>query len=195
MKSHNFRTHTWKKKNQTGLDHMNFLMNSTNAQRSFIHELASQQLGHPPSNMWGVPIPEELHQPADKRTLQFVIHAAKHPPHEFGRLISSHKKASGWAADLGEAISGFAKGTGKYLGKVASYGLAHADEIKTGVGIAKNLVQTGTQIATAAGWLHPDKKTTIDSVAAALDKLVQGEKKKEAPKAPKTGGYFGKIMI
>jgi len=195
MKSHNFRTHTWKKKNQTGMDHMSFLMNSTNAQRSFIHELASQQLGHPPSNMWGVPIPEELHQPADKQTLQFVVHAAKHSPHEFGRLISSHKKASGMIGDIGEAIAGFAKGTSKYLGKVATYGLAHADQIKTGVNIAKGLVQTGTTIATAAGWLHPDKKTTIDSVAAALDKLVQGEKKKEATPEPKKGGYFGKIMI
>ena len=174
---------------------MSFLMNSTNAQRSFIHELASQQLGHPPSNMWGVPIPEELHQPADKQTLHFVVHAAKHSPHEFGRLISSHKKASGMIGDIGEAIAGFAKGTSKYLGKVATYGLAHADQIKTGVNIAKGLVQTGTTIATAAGWLHPDKKTTIDSVAAALDKLVQGEKKKEATPEPKKGGYFGKIMI
>ena len=140
--SHNFRTLTWKKKNQTGSDHFKFLMNSTNAQRSFVHELASQQLGHPPSNLWGVPIPQEFHQPADQKTLQFVRNAAKHPSHEFGRLISSHKTASGFIGALGDMVGSAAKSSAGYLGKVGRFIGTHGSQIKTGVAIAKDLVAT-----------------------------------------------------
>ena len=104
--SHNFRTGAWRKATITPKDHFNFLMNSTNAQRSFIHELCAQQLGRAPSNLWGVPVPKELVPHADRHTLKHVMHAAKHAPHEFGRLISEHKKASGFISALGEAIAG-----------------------------------------------------------------------------------------
>ena len=191
--SHNFRTLSWKKKNQTGADHFKFLMNSTNAQRSFVHELASQQLGHPPSNLWGVPIPGEFHQPADRHTLQFVRNAAKHAPHEFGRLISSHKKASGFISGLGDVIGDSAKASAGYLGKVGRFIGTHGTQIKTGVAIAKDLVSTGTTIAQAAGWLHPETKSTIDSIAAAVDSHAQGDHYKS--KRHKTGGYMGKVLI
>ena len=194
--SHNFRTLTWKKKNQTGADHFKFLMNSTNAQRSFVHELASQQLGHPPSNLWGVPIPQDFHQPADQKTLQFVRNAAKHPSHEFGRLISSHKTASGFIGALGDMIGSGAKASAGYLGKVGRFIGTHGTQIKTGVAIAKDLVSTGTTIAQAAGWLHPETKSTIDSIAAAVDSHAQGDHyKTKTTKGPKKGGYMGRVLI
>ena len=196
--SHNFRTLTWKKKNQTGVDHFKFLMNSTNAQRSFVHELASQQLGHAPSNLWGVAIPEEFHQPVARHTLKFVQSAAKQAPHEFGRLISSHKTASGFISALGDMIGDGAKASASYLGKVGRFIGAHGTQIKTGVTIAKDLVSTGTTIAQAAGWLHPESKSTIDSIAAVVDKHAQGDHYKSKSKRSagrKTGGYLGRVLI
>ena len=103
--SHNIRTGAWRKAKITPKSHFNFLMNSTNAQRSFIHELCAQQLGRSPSNLWGVPVPKELVPHTDRHTLKHVMHAAKHAPHEFGRLISEHKKASGFISALGELVA------------------------------------------------------------------------------------------
>lgn len=193
--AHNFRTHTWKKKNQTGADHFKFLMNSTNAQRSFIHELTSQQLGLPPSMMWGVPIPEHFHQPADQHTLKFVQQASKHAPHEFGRLISSHKKASGFISGLSDLIGDGASASKNYLMKVGKFAITHGQQIKTGVAIAKDLVSTGTTIAQAAGWLHPDSKSTIDAIASAINDHAQGDHYKSKSKGEKKGGYMGRVLI
>ena len=192
MQSHKFRTHIWAKRRQTGKDHAHFLMNSTTAQRSFIHELASQQLGHPPSRLWGVPIPEDFHQPADKQTLQFVRNAAKHSSHEFGRLISSHKTGSGFISGLSEVIGDAAKASGSYLGKVGKFFGEHGEAIKNGVSIGKDLFSTGTQIAQLAGWMHQDTKSNLDAMANAIDKHVQGDHYK--PKK-KTGGAFGRVLI
>ena len=192
MQSHKFRTHIWAKRRQTGKDHAHFLMNSTTAQRSFIHELASQQLGHPPSRLWGVPIPEDFHQPADKQTLHFVRNAAKHSSHEFGRLISSHKTGSGFISGLSEVIGDAAKASGSYLGKVGKFFGEHGEAIKNGVSIGKDLFSTGTQIAQLAGWMHQDTKSNLDAMANAIDKHVQGDHYK--PKK-KTGGAFGRVLI
>ena len=182
--SHKFRTHTWAKRKPTGKDHMNFLMNSTNAQRSFIHEVTSQMLGHPPSNLWGVPVPEEFKVHADPNTLNFIRHASKHAPHEFGRLISSHKKASGWISSITDAVTDGAKAAVKYGGKAAAWGIEHGDQIKTGVSVLKNVVQTGTQIAQIAGLMSGDTKSNLDSIAAALEQHTQADvyKKKEPTK-------------
>ena len=192
MLSHKFRTHTWAKRKQSAKDHANFLMNSTNAQRSFIHELASQQLGNAPSNMWGVPIPEELHTKADPETLHFIMHSAKQAPHEFGRLISTHKKASGIIGDIGEAIGSGVKTVANYGGKVAKWWGKYGDGIKSGVSVGKDLLQTGTTIAQLSGLMGGKTKDTLDGIAAALDKQVQtfGGKKPE-----KKGGNFGRILI
>ena len=192
MQSHKFRTHIWAKRRQTGKDHAHFLMNSTTAQRSFIHELASQQLGHPPSRLWGVPIPEEFHQPADKQTLSFVRNAAKHSSHEFGRLISSHKAGSGFISGLSDMIGDAAKASGSYLGKVGKFFGEHGEAIKNGVAIGKDLFSTGTQIAQLAGWMHQDTKSNLDAMANAIDKHVQGDHYKTKKK---TGGAFGRVLI
>ena len=192
MQSHKFRTHIWAKRRQTGKDHAHFLMNSTTAQRSFIHELASQQLGPPPSRLWGVPIPEDFHQPADKQTLQFVRNAAKHSSHEFGRLISSHKAGSGFISGLSEMMGDAAKASSSYLGKVGKFFGEHGEAIKNGVSIGKDLFSTGTQIAQLAGWMHQDTKSNLDAMANAIDKHVQGDHYK--PKK-KTGGAFGRVLI
>ena len=192
MQSHKFRTHVWAKRRQTGKDHANFLMNSTTAQRSFIHELASQQLGHSPSRLWGVPIPTEFHQPADKQTLTFVRNAAKQSSHEFGRLISSHKTGSGFISGLSDMIGDAAKASGSYLGKVGKFFGEHGTAIKNGISIGKDLFSTGTQIAQLAGWMHQDTKSNLDAMAAAIDKHAQGDHYKTKKK---TGGGFSRILI
>ena len=192
MQSHKFRVNTWAKRKQTPKDHFHFLMNSTNAQRSFIHELASQQLGNPPSNLWGVPIPTELHAPADTETLHFVMNASKHAPHEFGRLISSHKKASGMISDIVDAVSGGAKTVAKYGMKVGKFAIEHGDTIKKGASILKDLVQTGSTIAHMTGGISDKNKATLDSIAEAMNKHVQGDHYKTTPKK---GGYIGRVLI
>ena len=192
MLSHKFRVGAWAKRKPTGKDHMTFLMNSTNAQRSFVHELASQQLGHPPSNMWGVPIPTEFHQPTDTATLNYIMHSAKHAPHEFGRLISSHKKASGWVSGLMEAVGDGVKTAAKYGAQVAKWAGEHSEQIMTGTKIVKGLVQTGTSIAQMTGAMSGESKANLDAIAAALDKHAQATWN---PEPKKKGGYFGRILI
>ena len=189
--SHKFRTHTWAKRKRTPKDHFNFLMNSTNAQRSFIHEVTSQMLGHPPSNLWGVPVPDEFRVHADPETLHYVRNASKHPPHEFGRLISSHKKASGWAGDFMEAVSSGAKAAAKYGGKTAAWMIEHGDQIKTGVSVLKNVVQTGTQVAQLAGLMSGKTKNSMDAIAAALEAHSQAD----VYKKKKKGAGFNRILI
>ena len=194
MLSHKFRVNAWAKRKQTPKDHFHFLMNSTNAQRSFIHEVTSQMLGHKPSNLWGVPVPHEFRVHADKDTLHFIRHASKQAPHEFGRLISSHKKASGWITGFGDAITSGAKAAAKYGKTAALWAIKNSDNIKTGVGIVKGLVQTGTSIAQIAGVMGQDRKDQLDAIAAAINKHVQedyGTKKEK----PKKGGSFGKVLI
>ena len=168
----NIRTGAWRKPNITPNAHFKFLMNSTNAQRSFIHEVCAQKLGRHPSNLWGVPIPTELIPHTDKHTLKHVMHASKHSAHEFGRLISEHKKASGFISALGEAIAGGAKTVGRYAKSVGKFIGKNGAAIQRGVSITKDLV-TGTTVGQLAGILSHDKKTKIDQIADALYKHAQ----------------------
>ena len=185
--SHNIRTGAWKKPNITPKAHFHFLMNSTNAQRSFIHEVCAQELGRHPSNLWGVPVPKELIPHTDRHTLKHVMHAAKHSAHEFGRLISEHKKASGWVSALGEAIAGGAKTVGKYAKSVGSFIGKNGAAIQRGVSITKDLVTTGTTVGQLAGLLSHDKKSKIDQIADALYAHAQALKpKKKVTFAPGT---------
>jgi len=188
MKSHGFRVGSWKKRVQTTNDHFHFLMNSTNSQRSFIHEMCSQKLGNPPSNLWGVPIPRELHADSDPATLHFVMHASKQAPHEFGRLISSHKKASGFISSLGTIIGDSAKAAGGYAKSVAGFVGRNGEAIRTGIGIVKDLVQTGSTIAQITGLIQPKTKSQIDSIADAIHKHSQATKPK--PVGAKKGGLI-----
>ena len=162
-------------------------MNSTNAQRSFIHEVCAQELGRHPSNLWGVPVPKELIPRTDRHTLKHVMHAAKHSAHEFGRIISEHKKASGWVSALGEAIAGGAKTVGKYAKSVSSFVAKNGAAIKSGIGITKDLVTTGTTVGQLAGLLSHDKKSKIDQIADALYKHAEAlNTKKKVRFAPGT---------
>ena len=191
MTSHTIRTGAWRKANITPKAHFHFLMNSTNAQRSFIHEVCAQSLGRHPSNLWGVPVPKELIPQTDRHTLKHVMHAAKHSPHEFGRLISEHKKASGWISALGEAIAGGAKTVGKYAKSVGSFIGKNGSAIQKGISITKDLVTTGTTVGQLAGLLSHDKKSKIDQIADALYAHAQAlnPKKKVSFKAgTKHGG-------
>ena len=171
--THNIRTGAWRKPNITPKAHYGFLMNSTNAQRSFIHEVCAQELGSHPSNLWGVPVPKELVPHTDRHTLKHVMHAAKHAPHEFGRLISEHKKASGFISALGEAIAGGAKTVGRYAKTVGQFIGKNGAAIQRGVSITKDLVTTGTTVGQLAGILRHDQKSKIDQIADALYKHAQ----------------------
>lgn len=182
--THSFRVGSWRKINQTAKDHANFLMNSTNAQRSVIHEACSQMLGHEPSSFWGHPVPGELLPHAEQSTLHFVRQASKHSAHEFGRLISSHKKGSGWISEFGSLIGGAAKTAGKYAKIGGKYLIAHGDEIKTGVGVIKNIVGTTSGIAHLAGYLSKENKDTLDEIAS----LVNAHAQSDVYKPSKKGG-------
>jgi hypothetical protein len=198
MQSHNFRSGTWKKRKQTGKDHFHFLMNSSNAQRSFIHEACSQALGHAPSRLWGhVEIPPELMPSSDPDTLQFTRNAAKHSAHEFGRVISTHKKASGLISSLGEMIGDAGKASAGYLGKVGRFVLKNGDAIKTGISIGKDVIQTGTSIAQLAGWMGQDKADTLNAIAATVNAHAQSDtyKSKKDKVGAKTGGAFRRILV
>ena len=196
--SHNFRTGAWGKPNITPKAHFHFLMNSSNAQRSFIHEVCRQELGHHPSRMWGVPVPKELIPRTDRHTLKHVMHASKHSAHEFGRLISEHKKASGWISALGEAIAGGAKTVGKYAKSVGSFIGKNGAAIQKGISITKDIVTTGTTVGQLAGLLSHDKKSKIDQIADALYKHAQGlaPKKVSFKKGTKPGsGWNRRLMV
>ena len=193
--SHNFRTGVWARKKQTPKDHFNFLMNSTNTQRSFIHELTSQMMGVPPSNLWGAPIPGVFHHPASQQTLQFVHQASKHPAHEFGRIISSHKKASGWISGLGTLIGDGAKAAAGYGKSVASFISKNGKAIQQGVAITKDLVSTGATIAHLGGLISPEQKMTIDQIANAIAQHAQGEHYVGKKPGAKKGGYIERILI
>ena len=188
--SHNFRVGMWKKANPTPRDHFQFLMNSTNAQRSFVHEVCNQMLGAPPSNLWGVHVPQELRPQTDTHTLAFVRAAAKQPSHEFGRLLSEHKKGSGWISALGEAIAGGAKAVGRYGKSVASFIGKNGAAIKSGIGITKDLVQTVTAVGQIAGLIHPETKSKIDQIADAIYKHAQLD-----AKGTKKGGWIPRRIL
>ena len=115
------------------------------------------------------------------------MHASKHSAHEFGRLISSHKKASGWISALGEAIAGGAKPVGKYAKSVGSFIGKNGAAIQKGVSITKDLVTTGTTVGQLAGLLSHDKKSKIDQIADALYAHAQAlNPKKKVKFAPGT---------
>ena len=188
---HAFRIGPWAKKKQTAKDHVTFLMRSTDAQRGFVHALASQQLGEAAGALWPE-IPSQFHVPADTSTLAYIKHAAKHPSHEFGRLISSHKKASGFISTLGELVGDAASASKGYILKAGKWAIEHGDEIKKGTSIIKNLVQTGTTIGQITGLLGAKKKSQLDDIAAALDKHVQSAYE---PVPKKKGGNFRRILV
>ena len=185
--THSFRTGPWAKK-QTPKTHFRFLLHSTHPQRAFVHEVAHQMLGAPPSALWGVPIPGALKPKADVETLQFVKQAAKHPAHEFGRLISTHKKASGFISSLGDLVSSAGKTVAEYGGKVSRYVIKNGEAIQRGVAIGKDLVQTGATVAAVSGLIHPDTASQIDQIAAAINKHAQGDHYKRKEK--KKGGLL-----
>ena len=172
---HKFRTGPWAKANQTAADHYKFLMSSTPTQRSFVHELCNQKLGNAPSPMWGVAIPPELHPQADAATLKYVRHASKHSSHEFGRLISTHKKASGFISSLGSLIGDGAKAVGRYGVKVGKFVAKHGDAIRKGASIVHDLVGTGAQIAAISGAMDPDAAMQLDAISAAVNQHIQGD--------------------
>ncbi len=179
--THTFRTGSWRKTKQTGKDHAHFLMNSTNVQRSIIHEACSQLLGHSPSTLWGHPIPPELLPDTDRSTLHFVREASKHSAHEFGRLISSHKTGGSFVSEFGSLVGSFGKTALKYGKTAGTFLIKLGDDIKTGIGIAKGLVQTGTSIAQLSGLIGEDRKTQLDSIANAINAHAQSDVYKSKP--------------
>ena len=152
-------------------------------------------MGIPPSNLWGAPIPTSFHPHSDQATLQFVQHASKQSAHEFGRIISSHKKASGWISNLGELIGDGAKAAKGYGKSIAGWIGKNGKAIQQGVSITKDLVQTGTTIAQLSGLIDPKSKSTIDEIANAIAKHAQGEHYTGKKPGTKQGGYIERILI
>tara|TARA_B110000196_G_C20667679_1_gene440391 strand:+ start:64 stop:498 length:435 start_codon:yes stop_codon:yes gene_type:complete len=144
-----------------------------------------------------VEIPPELMPSSDPDTLQFTRNAAKHSAHEFGRVISTHKKASGLISSLGEMIGDSAKASVGYLGKVGRFVMKNGEAIKTGISIGKDVIQTGTSIAQLAGWMGQDKADTLNAIAATVNAHAQSDtyKSKKDKVGTKTGGAFRRILV
>ena len=172
MQSHNFRVGTWRKKNQTVNDHYHFLMNSTNAQRSFIHELMHQQLTGSATNLWGAMIPKNFHAQASRQTLNYIKYAAKKPAHEFGRLISAHKEGSGIISTIGELIGNGAKTVGSYMNSVGGWVAANGNNIRHGVQMANELIRAGTTVGNLTGMVSDETANKIDSISSYVNKRL-----------------------
>ena len=187
MQSHNFRVGTWKKQNQTVKDHYHFLMNSTNSQRSFIHELMHQQLTGRSSNLWGAMIPKEFHANASSQTLNYVKYAAQKPAHEFGRLISEHKEGSGIISALGELIGTGAKTVGKYMNTVGGWVAANGNNIRHGVQMANELINAGTTVGSLTGLMSDETANKINSISNLVNQRLNPGNVSSGLRAPRGG--------
>lgn len=166
--THNIRTGVWRKKKHTTKDHVSFLFNSTGPQRSFIHEIMHQQLTGQPTRMWGVPIPKELHQQASRGTLSYIMHAARKPAHEFGRLISEHREGSGIISNITHLVGKADKVIGSYVNNAKAWTVLHTPDIVHGVEAAHRAVennQPGTTIRGLTGGLHSRRADRINHVS------------------------------
>ena len=187
MQSHNIRVGTWKKRNQTVKDHYHFLMNSTNAQRSFVHELMHQQLTGQASNLWGAMIPKELHVNASPQSMQFVKYAAQKPAHEFGRLISQHKEGSGIISTIGELIGKGASTVGKYMNTVGGWVAANGNNIRHGVKMANELINVGTSVGTLTGMMSDETANKINSISSLVNSRMGSHKVSAGLRRPRGG--------
>ena len=176
MQSHNIRVGTWKKRNQTVKDHYHFLMNSTNAQRSYIHELMHQQLTGQASNLWGAMIPKELHVAGSPQGMQFVKYAAQKPAHEFGRLISQHKEGSGIISTIGGLIGKGASTVGKYMNSVGGWVAANGNNIRHGVKMANELINVGTSVGSLTGMMSDETANKINSISNLVNSRLNPRK-------------------
>ena len=176
MQSHNIRVGTWKKRNQTVNHHYHFLMNSTNAQRSYIHELMHQQLTGQASNLWGAMIPKELHVDASPQSMQFVKYAAQKPAHEFDRLISQHKAGSGIISTIGSLIGKGASTVGKYMNTVGGWVAANGNNIRHGVKMANELINVGTSVGSLTGMMSDETANKINSISNLVNSRLNPRK-------------------
>ena len=187
MQSHNIRVGTWKKRNQTVNDHYHFLMNSTNAQRSFIHELMHQQLTGQATNLWGAMIPKELHVDASPQSMQFVKYAAQKPAHEFGRLISQHKAGSGIISTIGGLIGKGASTVGKYMNSVGGWVAANGNNIRHGVQMANELINVGTSVGSLAGMVSDETANKINSISKLVNSRLNPGNVSSSLRQPRGG--------
>ena len=79
------------------------------------------------------------------------------------------------------SVWGYAKSVAGFVGR-------NGEAIRTGIGIVKDLVQTGSTIAQITGLIQPKTKSQIDSIADAIHKHSQATKPK--PVGAKKGGLI-----
>ncbi len=181
-----FMTGTWKKKQRTGADIVKYYHAPTVHQLNFLHELANQHLGHAPSlgheNMpWHFPqVPPE--------TWNYIRGATRQPVHEYARLMTNgsdpSKKACGVTQGVIDVISKAGAAAIKYGGTVVRTLIKHQDSIRTGVKIAKDVVDLGALIGNITGITSDDTLKKTRAVTSA----VEGASKRYATKPkPKKG--------
>ena len=162
-------------------------MNSTNAQRSFIHELMHQKLTGQATNLWGVMIPPELHREASQQTLNYVKYASQKPAHEFGRLISAHKEGSGLISSIGELIGNGAKTVGTYMNSVGGWVAANGNNIRHGVQMANELIRAGTTVGNLTGMVSDETANKIDSISSYVNKRLNPGNVSSGLRLPRAG--------
>ena len=115
---------------------------------AFLHETAAQHLGAVPSALYGHPVP--FHFQATPKTWQYVQHASKQAPHEFGRLLHQNSdtslKAAGLVSSILDTVSKHAATVGRYIGKAGAFALKHQQAIGNAINIGSKMLNTGAEL-------------------------------------------------
>ena len=165
---HNFQTGIFKTKKRKPGDLLKFFKNPTEPQLNFIHEMAMQHLGHPPSHFWGRQVVPWKFQGISPDVYEYVADATRQPKHEFQRrmLDDNHlaKKGAGWVSNVGEVISDVASTGARYINRATAFIARN----QTTIDNAANLIKLGTSVATLGGLIAPSTAARIHGAANSL---------------------------
>ena len=169
---HNFQTGIFK--NKKNPDFLDFCRNPSDAHLNFLHELASQHLGHSPSHFWGYQVMPWRFQGVPNEVLHYVRDATRQPKHEFQRRMLDNtdlaKRASGWIRTVGRTISDAAETAGSVALKASNFLRKHQSVIDN----ASHIANTGASIAVLSGLITPKTADKIQRIT----KIVSKPKKK-----------------
>ena len=179
------------KKNMTVKDHVAWITNPSPAHLNFLHEVASQHLGYPPSGHWGFQkVPFRIK--AEPHVWDYLRTSASQPAHVFARRMLQHSDTSKKAAGVGSSIAEMAGDAASAIGRYGRSALntatnvlqtvaRHSDEIHDVIGVGTALAGLGSTIGTIAGAITPETNDAVQS-------HVQAQAKRK--KKPKKGGWI-----
>ena len=125
-------------------------------------------------------------------TWNYIRGATREPAHEYARLMTNgsdpSKKASGVTQGVIDVLASAGRNAIKYGGKVVSTLIKHQDSIRTGVKIAKDVVDLGALIGNITGLTSDDNLKKTRAVTSAVEGVSQRYGKK--PKEKKGGAWY-----